>query len=39
VICGYRLEEVEEPLMQKISYLDKLVAAGATPVGEVVADQ
>ncbi len=25
VICGYRVEEIEEPLMQKIRYLDKLV--------------
>lgn len=25
VICGYRVEEIEAPLMQKIRYLDKLV--------------
>jgi hypothetical protein len=25
VICGVRVEEVEDPLMQKIRYLDKLV--------------
>ena len=25
VICGYRIEEIEDPLMQKISYLDKLI--------------
>lgn len=25
VICGYRVEDIEEPLMQKIRYLDKLV--------------
>ncbi|MFM7316227.1 MAG: DUF2200 domain-containing protein [Isosphaeraceae bacterium] len=25
VICGYRIEEIEEPLMQKIRWLDKLV--------------
>jgi hypothetical protein len=25
VICGVRIEEIEEPLMQKIRYLDKLV--------------
>ena len=25
VICGYRLEEIEDPLMQKIRYLDKLI--------------
>jgi hypothetical protein len=25
VICGVRVEEVEDPLMQKIRYLDKLI--------------
>lgn len=25
VICGYRIEDIEDPLMQKIRYLDKLV--------------
>lgn len=25
VICGYRVEEIEEELMRKIRYLDKLV--------------
>lgn len=25
VICGYRVEEIEDPLMQKIRYLDKVV--------------
>jgi hypothetical protein len=25
MICGYRIEEIEDPLMQKIRYLDKLV--------------
>lgn len=25
VICGVRVEEVEEPLMQEIRYLDKLI--------------
>ena len=25
VVCGVRVEEVEEPLMQKIRYLDKLI--------------
>lgn len=25
VICGYRVEEIEDPLVQKIRYLDKLV--------------
>lgn len=24
-ICGYRVEEIEDPLLQKIRYLDKLV--------------
>lgn len=25
VICGYRVEEIEDPLIQKVRYLDKLV--------------
>lgn len=25
VICGYSVEDIEDPLMQKIRYLDKLV--------------
>lgn len=25
VICGYRVEDIKEPLMQKVRYLDKLV--------------
>ncbi len=25
VICGYRVEEIKDPLMQQIRYLDKLV--------------
>lgn len=25
VICGYRVEEIEDELMQKVRYLDKLV--------------
>lgn len=25
VICGYRVEEIEDPLMKKIRYLDKLM--------------
>ncbi len=25
VICGYRVEEIEDKLMQKIRYLDKLI--------------
>lgn len=25
VICGYRVEEIDDPLMKKVRYLDKLV--------------
>lgn len=25
VICGYRIEDIEEPVMRKIRYMDKLV--------------
>jgi len=25
VICGYRVEEIEDKLMQKVRYLDKLI--------------
>ena len=25
VICGYRVEAIEDPLMQKVRYLDKLI--------------
>lgn len=25
VICGHRVEQIEDPLMQKIRYLDKLI--------------
>lgn len=25
LICGYRVEDIEDPLMQKIRYMDKLV--------------
>jgi hypothetical protein len=25
VICGYRVEDIEDPLMKKIRYLDKLI--------------
>jgi hypothetical protein len=25
VICGYRIEDIEDPLMKKIRYMDKLV--------------
>ncbi len=25
VICGYRVEDIKDPLMQKVRYLDKLI--------------
>lgn len=25
LICGYRVEDIEDPLMQKVRYMDKLV--------------
>lgn len=25
VICGYRVEEIEDPIVQKVRYLDKLI--------------
>ena len=25
VICGYRVEDIEDPVMQKVRYMDKLV--------------
>ena len=25
VICGYRVEEIEDPIMRKVRYLDKLI--------------
>ena len=25
VICGYRVEEIEDPITQKVRYLDKLI--------------
>ena len=25
LICGYRVEDIEDPLMQKIRYMDKLI--------------
>jgi hypothetical protein len=30
VVCGVRVEEIEDPLMQKIRYLDKLIDELAT---------
>jgi len=26
VVCGVRVEDIEEPIMRKIQYLDKLIA-------------
>lgn len=25
VICGYRIEEIEDPIMRKVRYMDKLI--------------
>jgi hypothetical protein len=25
VICGFRVEEIEDPIMQKVRYLDKII--------------
>ncbi len=25
IICGYRIDDIEDPLMQKIRYMDKLI--------------
>ena len=38
VICGVRVEEIEDPLMQKIRYLDKLVdeLAKGKPMAKVL---
>jgi len=38
VVCGVRVEEIEDPLMQKIRYLDKLVdeLARGKAVGRVL---
>ena len=38
VVCGVRVEEVDDPLMQKIRYLDKLVdeLAKGRPVDKVL---
>lgn len=40
VICGVRIEEIEEPLMKKIRYLDKLVdeLAKGRPMEKVLRD-
>ena len=41
VICGYRVEDIEEPLMQDIRYLDKLVdeLAKGRPMEKVLRKQ
>src|SRR3954449_8267812 len=38
VICGYRVEEIEDKLMQQIRYLDKLVdeLARGKPMGKIL---
>lgn len=38
VICGHRVEEIEDPLMQKIRWLDKLVdeLAKGKPIEKVL---
>ena len=38
VVCGVRLEEIEDPLMRKIRYLDKLVdeLAKGRPMGKIL---
>jgi hypothetical protein len=41
VVCGVRVEEVEDPLMRKIRYLDKLVdeLAKGKAMGKILRDQ
>lgn len=38
VICGVRVEEIEEPIMQEIRYLDKLIdeLAKGKPMGKIL---
>ena len=38
VICGVRIEEIEEPLMQNIRYMDKLIdeLAKGRPMGKIL---
>ena len=38
VVCGVRLEEIKDPLMRKIRYLDKLVdeLAKGRPMGKIL---
>jgi hypothetical protein len=40
VVCGVRVEEIDDPLMQKIRYLDKLVdeLAKGKPMEKVLRD-
>ncbi len=41
VICGYRIEKIEDPLMRKIRYLDKLVdeLAKGRPMEKILRSQ
>ncbi|MFC6295467.1 DUF2200 domain-containing protein [Lactiplantibacillus daoliensis] len=38
MICGYRVEDIEDPLMQQIRYLDKLVdeLAKGKPMSQIL---
>jgi hypothetical protein len=38
VICGVRIEEIDDPLMRKVRYLDKLVdeLARGRPMGKIL---
>ncbi|HAD06396.1 MAG TPA: DUF2200 domain-containing protein [Anaerolineaceae bacterium] len=40
VVCGVRVEEIEDPLMQKIRYLDKLIdeLAKGKPLQKILRD-
>lgn len=40
LICGVRIEEIEEPLMREIRYMDKLIdeLAKGRPMGKVLRD-
>ena len=41
VICGVRIEEIEEPTMREIRYLDKLIdeLARGRPMGKILREQ
>ena len=42
VICGYRVEEIEDPLLKQIRYLDKLVdelAKGTHFIGKKIVEE